>query len=359
MNEHVRGIRKRGNVYQFNVTVKGKRVTGTAATLEEAAQARANIKAELKIDTPRIKTEADTTDTAQQAMQLTIPAQPIDTRDSLKAIFDITHKESWEGKKGEKTAIMNAKAAMQFFGSYTPASQITRERVREYVIHLEDAGNSNATINRKLSALSLMLKTAFENDYITHLPLMKRRTEYKGRDRYLTEQEEIKMIKVIDTFNNQDFKDFIIVLLDTGCRCGELQQLQKQDVDFETGGCGQVSLYVTKTDKPRTIPMTDRVRAILKRRISTIQDALLFPYRKDWIRRSWNKLRKNMDLEHDKQFIPHMLRHTCASRLVQRGIPVYTVQMWMGHSHQATTARYAHLSPSTLFQAVAVLNRAS
>ena len=52
----------------------------------------------------------------------------------------------------------------------------------------------------------------------------------------------------------------------------------------------------------------------------------------------------------------HTLRHTFASHLVMRGVPLTAVQMLMGHSSVNTTMRYAHLAPSTLRAAIDLLN---
>lgn len=42
---------------------------------------------------------------------------------------------------------------------------------------------------------------------------------------------------------------------------------------------------------------------------------------------------------------PHSIRHTCASWLVQKGVPLYEVQHLLGHESFETTQRYAHLQP--------------
>jgi hypothetical protein len=51
----------------------------------------------------------------------------------------------------------------------------------------------------------------------------------------------------------------------------------------------------------------------------------------------------------------HDLRHTFASRLVQRGVPLYTVQRLLGHQSISMTERYAHLAPDDLLAAVTKL----
>jgi len=50
------------------------------------------------------------------------------------------------------------------------------------------------------------------------------------------------------------------------------------------------------------------------------------------------------------------LRHTFASQLVARGVPMTAVQMLMGHSTITTTMRYSHLAPTTLRSAIDMLN---
>ena len=57
----------------------------------------------------------------------------------------------------------------------------------------------------------------------------------------------------------------------------------------------------------------------------------------------------------DKDLVPHALRHTCASRLVQGGIDIRRVQMWLGHQTLQMTMRYAHLATHDLDKCVAVL----
>ena len=54
----------------------------------------------------------------------------------------------------------------------------------------------------------------------------------------------------------------------------------------------------------------------------------------------------------------HTLRHTFASHLVMRGVPLAAVQKLLGHAGIKTTMRYAHLSPSITLDAVRVLDGA-
>ncbi len=57
-----------------------------------------------------------------------------------------------------------------------------------------------------------------------------------------------------------------------------------------------------------------------------------------------------------RDFIWHCLRHTFCSRLVMAGVPLKTVQELMGHKTIQRTARYAHLPPGHLQNAVELLS---
>ena len=64
-----------------------------------------------------------------------------------------------------------------------------------------------------------------------------------------------------------------------------------------------------------------------------------------------------MGLKGDTEFVLHALRHTTASRLVNKGIDLYTVKEWLGHADITTTQKYAHLSPQKLAYAASVLEK--
>jgi integrase len=85
----------------------------------------------------------------------------------------------------------------------------------------------------------------------------------------------------------------------------------------------------------------------------------VFNFDYGWIRGWWDRLRVRMGMEEDPNFVPHILRPTCASRLVQKGVHLQVVKEWMGHKAIQTTLRYAHLAPKQLHDAVKLLDQAA
>ncbi|WP_279626800.1 site-specific integrase [Stappia indica] len=76
------------------------------------------------------------------------------------------------------------------------------------------------------------------------------------------------------------------------------------------------------------------------------------------LRGHWMKARKRAGLADGKHVVPHILRHTCASRLVQGKVDLRLVQEWMGHKTMQMTMRYAHLAPMDLEACLPALERA-
>ena len=69
------------------------------------------------------------------------------------------------------------------------------------------------------------------------------------------------------------------------------------------------------------------------------------------IDKDWNKIRAKMGLEGDPQFVLHLYRHTCATRLLAAGVSIYTVKAWLGHKSIETTMRYAKMTTGQLEEA--------
>lgn len=119
----------------------------------------------------------------------------------------------------------------------------------------------------------------------------------------------------------------------------------------------RVSFWITKSGRSRTIPLTARTKEVIKLPVTEGRRPK-GPFTKlsqAQFRAIWNDAKAEVGLGADEQVVPHILRHTCASRLVQGGIDIRRVQMWLGHQTLSMTMRYAHLATNDLDGCVVVL----
>jgi integrase len=228
-------------------------------------------------------------------------------------------------------------------------SVFSTDMLDHLIASLRARENSNATINRKMAALSKLLRKAYKMGEIHSLPDFKRQKEKSGRIRFLEHDEEQRLFSAIRARSELYYR-FCIFLVDTGARFGEGIALRWNDLQD-----GRATFWITKSGRGRSVPLTRRaIEAIGTNRIG------LGPFQavdKQQFRTAWISAKQECGFADDKELVPHALRHTCASRLVRGGIDMRRVQMWLGHQTLQMTMRYAHLASHDLDVCVQVLER--
>lgn len=270
---------------------------------------------------------------------------------TVKQGVSLLFQEKFIGTKNERNQRSLLAHIENHFGSDTRLSALDERKVYDWVQFMRSSGLAPGTINRRLSSLSVLLRTAHEEWLILERkPKVKFQSEKgNGRTRWLTYAEESRLLS--KTNGDTDMRNLIIVLIDTGMRLSEALKLQPMDVDLDQG---LIRLYDTKEGRPRGIPMTTRVKKILGQEIRQ-GETHLFSTPKRTIQAKFAAIRKDAKLD---DVVLHSLRHTFASRLVQSGIDLYRVSRLMGHSSIKVTERYAHLAPIDLQQAITVMEEA-
>ena len=219
------------------------------------------------------------------------------------------------------------------------------------VKHYRAKNNSNATINRKLSALYKLLRKAERMGQIPRLPTYLRLKERNGRVRFLSHEEEFALFAEIGRAE-PDFERLCVFLVDTGARVGEALALKWPDVQE-----GNATFWITKSGRSRTVPLTRRAMQSVTGPSRREHSGPFSMIEYQNLRYHWNRARKATGLADDPQVVPHILRHTCASRLVQAGIDLRRVQSFLGHQTIQMTLRYAHLATDDLAQCAAALDQ--
>ena len=180
--------------------------------------------------------------------------------------------------------------------------------------------------------------------------------EPPGRTSFLMEKDEQRIINYFKKNNLEEYADVTTILIDTGLRRGELFDLNyKENIKLDLG---IITVKQNKEgDKPKSIPMTNRVKAILAARRREGEEDKPFTKTRNGYSKAWQRMRVKLGYKKEDEITPHILRHTCASRLIQRGADLYTVQKYLGHSTIKVTERYAHLQPDKLREASNLLEK--
>ncbi|GAB6035724.1 hypothetical protein JCM15519_02830 [Fundidesulfovibrio butyratiphilus] len=187
-----------------------------------------------------------------------------------------------------------------------------------------------------------------------------------ARTRFLTSEEAGRLLEALGESRSPDMHDVALLSLYTGLRSSECFKLRWADVDVE----GRIIHVMDPKNKhPRAVPMPSNVSQMFAQRCPTPCDLgeLVFPNSKGEVtafvsnafRAAVNKLGLNDGITDPRQKVVfHTLRHTCASWMVQNGVPLFTVGKILGHKTMTMTERYSHLAPDTLRAAIDTLENA-
>ena len=179
------------------------------------------------------------------------------------------------------------------------------------------------------------------------------------RMRFLSDEEGDKLLESLKG-RSQQLHDICLLSFDTGMRADEVFSLNWKRVDL---GKKSIKVFDSK-GSDRVVFITDRVVAMLKRLPK--DGELLFLSREGKqikeISNSFDRAVKELGLndgieDSRDKLVFHSLRHSFASRLVERGVDLYTVSKLMGHNSISMTERYSHLRPATLQAAVKTLEQ--
>jgi integrase len=211
-------------------------------------------------------------------------------------------------------------------------------------------GCANSTINRYLSALSVMLKRGQRMGWLDRLPLLpEARTlrEPEGRSLVVTEAMQSAVLLALQQAGHYREAQLIRFLLSMGCRVSEALLLPWQRVTLAEG---TLTLANTKSSKARQLPIPPEALAVLVVLAEDGQDGRVFPlsYKTFWERHHAAVLvacdRLQLPAYVAKQWCLHTYRHTCLSRLASDGWSAPQLQQWAGHSSLNVTQRYVHQS---------------
>ena len=294
----------------------------------------------------------------KKRIRLGLPYQElIDAKDGKITIDEVLAKtfvRYWEDTANESTQLGNIRLINEFFGATQPVEKINTIALDEFINAMEKKGLAASTINGRLATVSKALTYAQDRGYINSRPKIERKKVSNQRLRFFTEEEE--MLEALRADGRDDFAHFVEWSIDTGMRPIESRNVPQTSIreDDELGYL--IDLRKTKNAYPRTIPLTKRAHSAF----ATLSSEEFMPFAQfteSNIRKNWRFVREVMN-DIDPEFVFYLTRHTCASRLVQRNVPLHVVKEWMGHRTYEMTLRYAKLTPRNFLDAKVALEQA-
>ena len=266
----------------------------------------------------------------------------------------VVYKRRKNGTKSATNFLIGMKHNIKALGDL-PVNKITRPLINQMMDTLkQEHKNSNAVINQKMGYLRVVLQEMEEDGYIEMIKFPKPRPTKNSKVHYLTADMEKELLDYLVEHEYKAVKDIIECLIDLGCRVNELLGLEKRFVDFDNN---QINFNDRKNDQAVAVPMTNRVRDNLTNHCIGLKDFdKVFLYNYSELNAIWQKARKDLGYADKKFYTIHLCRHTCGSRLAQRGVPILLIKDWLGHEDIENTMIYAHLQPKALHSYVEVLN---
>jgi len=164
------------------------------------------------------------------------------------------------------------------------------------------------------------------------------------RDRVMDDDEEIRLLEHASPMLGR----MIVVAVESAMRLGEICNIKKRDINFHNQ---TLHIPQTKTDKPRTIPLSKRALNALTEQLRAsgnvvpLTDQPLFVMHRSKVFREFHKSLKGAGIT-GLRF--HDLRHTATTRLFEKGLGIMEVSSITGHSDFKMVKRYTHIKPETL-----------
>jgi len=274
---------------------------------------------------------------------------------TLSEATRVVYKRRKNGTKSATNFLIGMKHNIKALGDL-PVNKITRPMVNKMMdILKQEHKNSNAVVNQKMGYLRVVLQEMEEDGFIEMIKVPKPRPTKNSKVHYLTEDMERELLSWLNCMQrNREAKDIVECLIDLGCRVNELLGLEKRFVDFDNN---QINFNDRKNDQAVAVPMTNRVQSIIRRYYREVKDFdRLFTLNYSELNAIWQKARKDLGYADKKFYTIHLCRHTCGSRLAQRGVALLLIKDWLGHEDIQNTMIYAHLQPKALHSVVGVLN---
>ena len=267
-------------------------------------------------------------------------------------LLQLVIKREWSTQKSGVASAKNAEVFMNWYGTGKPFKDLTTDILRNFKFYCKETLKyKSATINRKLASVSKLITYSRGMggfSFTWGVPIVEYETENNQRKFIFTDTIEKELLQTSTNCGYSHLNDLWVCLIETGCRVSELLNLTWANIEGEF-----ICLKDTKNGDTRFVPIFDKVKNIFKKR-KQLNLVSPFPYKLHIIENSWSTIRKEMNMQNEKDFVIHSFRHTYITRLLKRRVGIEVVQKVVGHRDIRMTQRYNHPTKDDLREAIKV-----
>ncbi len=228
-------------------------------------------------------------------------------------------------------------------------NQLTEKILRKYLIYLGQFNFSKTTLSRRLSSLRAFFDYLIQNDFIESNPVINLSNPKlpKKLPRYIEEDDLVGLLNQL-TNDPENLTAWAVIelLYDTGLRVSELCDLKTEDIDLNR----KVLKIIGKGSKERIVPLgnyaIEVIRRISEQRVNnskyfftTVKGGRLYP---KFIYRIVKRFLS--EVSEDGKISPHVLRHSFATHMLNKGADLKAIKELLGHENLSTTQIYTHVS---------------
>ncbi len=292
--------------------------------------------------------------------------QTTDPNDALtvNTLLELYHQLRGHELKGR--GYQSGKKALLSYFDRVPWEELSQRgpavrNIRNYIKHRQTTGVKPASINREIGILSAAANVAIKEGMRIHNHATGQRLSVPKTQYYWLTDDEAKALKTTakpkaGCNTSPHLHDFLVIALGTGMRMSEILRLTRNDISRKHN---VIRLPTSKSAEPHEIPMTASVGEAINCRLQHAErhnSRYLFcnPKTGKPLTSVINQLknackRAGIPVANKKLgttgFNVHGTRHTVATKLIQKGVPLEAVQDLLNHSDIRTTQRYAHHAP--------------
>ena len=244
--------------------------------------------------------------------------------------------------------------------AHSEISTASYSQIRTWIVSLVETGMESASVNRKIACLRSFFKFLLKQEVISKDPMTKI-TVLKTKKRLPRFVKEDDMVNLLDnqvfdnTFEGQRNRLILEIFYCTGVRLSELINLKERSVDLQN----RTIKVLGKRNKERVIPFSASLVPIIENYLSIRnREVEMKDHGNLFVRENGQPCYPMMIYKIVKKYLdqfpgveqrsPHILRHTYATHLLNKGADLNAVKDLLGHTSLAATQVYTHNSMEKL-----------